>query len=45
MTPDPPLLMREVREEENWISAREGVRTVTAATTSVPQSSVMSELN
>ena len=39
-------LMREVREEENWISAREGVKaTVTAATATVPQSSVTSELN
>ncbi|XP_059932196.1 paraneoplastic antigen Ma1 homolog [Gadus macrocephalus] len=39
-------LMREVREEENWISAREGVKTtVTASTTTVPPSAVLSELN
>lgn len=38
--------MREVREEENWINGREGVKTtVTAATTTVPESSVSSELN
>lgn len=40
-------LMREVREEENWIGAIEGVKTAvpTATTTTVPQSSVTSELN
>lgn len=39
-------LMRDVREEENWISAREGVRTTAAvATAAVTQTSVASELN
>ncbi|KAF4086823.1 hypothetical protein AMELA_G00088740 [Ameiurus melas] len=39
-------LMREVREEENWISKREGVKTtVTAAPITVPPTSVSSELS
>ena len=39
-------LMRDVREEENWISAREGVKTVsTVAAAAVTQNSVTSELN
>lgn len=39
-------LMRDVREEENWISAREGVKTAaTVASATVPQTLVTSELN
>ena len=38
-------LMRDVREEENWISAREGVKTAaTVAAAAVTQTSVTSEL-
>lgn len=39
-------LMHDVREEENWMSAREGMKTAAStATVTVPQSSVTSELN
>ena len=46
---DPPSfsqLMKEVREEENWVSAREGVRkTVKVATSTVPAAPAVPELD
>lgn len=44
---DPPSfsqLLREVREEEDWINARDGGKSLVSATTSVSQASSGSEL-